>query len=125
MSSQICRHSLQIATAPVPASPETCVRRLPQKLQRSRACSSESAASTPIGVSACEPVEMTSVARPTQRSQIKTPGPPTRRRALDVEPGAEERTEFVLACRVYWSEHGIAGQPDEDWIRAALVEAAG
>jgi len=66
MSSQICRHSLQIATAPVPARPQTCVRRLPQKLQRSRACSSERAASTPSGVSACEPVATTSVASPTQ-----------------------------------------------------------
>jgi len=43
----------------------------------------------------------------------------------DVEPGAEQRGDFVLACRVYRSERGVAGQPAEDWIRAALVEATG
>lgn len=42
----------------------------------------------------------------------------------DVEPGAEERREFVFACRVYRSERGLAGQPDEAWIRNALTEAA-
>lgn len=41
----------------------------------------------------------------------------------DVEPGAEERTEYVLACRVYQGEHGFAGQPDERWVREALAEA--
>jgi hypothetical protein len=42
----------------------------------------------------------------------------------DVEPVAEDRSDFVLACRVYRKEHGVASQPDEDWIRAALVKAA-
>lgn len=41
----------------------------------------------------------------------------------DVEPGAEDRTEYVLACRVYQSEHGFSGQPDERWVRAALAAA--
>jgi hypothetical protein len=42
----------------------------------------------------------------------------------DVEPGAEERTDFSLSCRVYRSDQGVAGQPDEAWIRAAMAEAA-
>jgi hypothetical protein len=42
----------------------------------------------------------------------------------DVEPGADERREFVLACRVYRSERGFSGQPDDRWIREALAEAA-
>jgi hypothetical protein len=42
----------------------------------------------------------------------------------DVEPGAEQRREFVLSCRVYRSERGFSGQPDERWIREALAEAA-
>jgi len=42
----------------------------------------------------------------------------------DVEPGADERHQFVLSCRVYRSERGFSGQPQEAWIRAALVEAA-
>jgi hypothetical protein len=41
----------------------------------------------------------------------------------DVEPGAEERQEFVLSCRVYRTERGLAGQPDEAWIREALTGA--
>jgi hypothetical protein len=41
----------------------------------------------------------------------------------DVEPGAEERGEFVLACRVYRTEGGYSGQPDAAWIREALTQA--
>lgn len=41
----------------------------------------------------------------------------------DVEPGAEDRTEYVLACRVYQGELGFSGQPDERWVRQALAEA--
>jgi len=55
---------------------------------------------------------------------LKFLGSPTVRvNGRDVEPGAEERREFVLACRVYRSERGLAGQPDERWIREALSEA--
>ncbi len=42
----------------------------------------------------------------------------------DVEPGADKRTDYGLSCRVYRSDQGVAGQPDEAWIRAALAEAA-
>jgi hypothetical protein len=42
----------------------------------------------------------------------------------DVEPGAEERRDFVFSCRVYRSERGLAGLPDEVWIRRALAAAA-
>lgn len=42
----------------------------------------------------------------------------------DVEPGAEARGDYVLACRVYRGERGYSGQPDEQWIREALAEAA-
>jgi hypothetical protein len=46
--------------------------------------------------------------------------PTVRINGRDVEPGAEERRDFVLSCRVYRSERGFAGQPDEAWIRAAF-----
>ena len=39
----------------------------------------------------------------------------------DVEPGADARTGFVLACRVYQSGDGVTGVPPRDWIRAALT----
>ena len=38
----------------------------------------------------------------------------------DIEPGAETRTDYVLACRVYHTDHGTSGQPDERWLRDAL-----
>jgi hypothetical protein len=44
----------------------------------------------------------------------------------DVDPHAEDRDEYVLSCRVYRTEGGFAGQPDERWVRDALRrEAAG
>lgn len=42
----------------------------------------------------------------------------------DVEPGAEERHEYVFSCRVYRGERGFSGQPDAAWIREALSGAA-
>jgi hypothetical protein len=52
-------------------------------------------------------------------------GSPTVRVAgRDVDPEAAERDEYVLSCRVYRTESGFAGQPDERWIRAALEREA-
>jgi hypothetical protein len=39
----------------------------------------------------------------------------------DVDPHTEERTDFGLSCRVFRTEAGIAGQPDERWVRDALA----
>ena len=46
--------------------------------------------------------------------------PSIRVNGRDVEPGADDRETFVIACRVYQTEAGIGGQPSEAWIRAAL-----
>jgi hypothetical protein len=43
----------------------------------------------------------------------------------DVEPGSEPAAEYVLGCRLYRLEHRFAGQPEERWIREALLRAAG
>jgi hypothetical protein len=52
-------------------------------------------------------------------------GSPTIRvEGRDVEPGADERDDFALSCRVYRSEHGLSGQPDAQLIRDALTSAA-
>ncbi len=40
----------------------------------------------------------------------------------DVEPGADRRHDFAFSCRIYRGEGGLAGQPDEAWIRAALAD---
>ena len=39
----------------------------------------------------------------------------------DVEPGADARSEYVLACRVYRTDAGARGIPDERWLRDAFV----
>jgi hypothetical protein len=49
-------------------------------------------------------------------------GSPTMRvDGRDVEPGADERTDFGLTCRLYRTPHGLSGMPDDTWILAALA----
>ena len=43
----------------------------------------------------------------------------------DIEPGAEARTDFALACRVYRTDNGTSGQPHERWLRDALRSSGG
>jgi hypothetical protein len=58
--------------------------------------------------------------------QARFPGSPTVRvDGHDVEPGSERPAEYTLACRLYRLEHRFAGQPDECWVREALLRAAG
>ena len=38
----------------------------------------------------------------------------------DIEPDADERTEFALACRIYRANERIAGVPGDRWLRDAL-----
>jgi hypothetical protein len=47
--------------------------------------------------------------------------PSVRVNGHDVEPGADGRTTFVLACRLYRTSEGLAGQPASEWVRAALT----
>ena len=58
--------------------------------------------------------------------QAQFPGSPTVRvDGLDVEPGSEPATEYLVGCRLYRLEHRFAGQPEERWVREALLRAAG
>jgi hypothetical protein len=58
--------------------------------------------------------------------QARFPGSPTVRvDGRDVEPGSEPATEYVVGCRLYRLEHRFAGQPEEHWVREALVRAIG
>jgi hypothetical protein len=66
-------------------------------------------------------IELVTVSDPDAAITRRFLGSPTVRiEGRDVEPGADERREFVLACRVYQTDRGPAGQPDETWIRTAL-----
>jgi hypothetical protein len=41
----------------------------------------------------------------------------------DVEPGAGGRSDYVFSCRLYPTDRGIRGEPDERWLRDALLAA--
>jgi hypothetical protein len=66
-------------------------------------------------------VTITSEANARRRRLLGSPT--VRVNGRDVEPGAERRTDFALACRVYRTESGLVGWPDERWLRAALLDA--
>jgi hypothetical protein len=70
-------------------------------------------------------IRLVEVADPDAAGEFRFLGSPTIRvDDVDVEPGAEERRDFALSCRIYRSERGVAGRPDERWVREALAEAA-
>lgn len=57
--------------------------------------------------------------------RVRFLGSPTIRVAgRDVEAEAETRTDFALACRMYRTQAGFCGEPDERWVREALLRAA-
>lgn len=39
----------------------------------------------------------------------------------DVEPGADQRTDYALSCRIFGTDAGMSGEPDEHWVRDALL----
>ena len=69
-------------------------------------------------------IELLEVADPDAVALRFLGSPTVRVDGVDVEPGGEERRDFALSCRIYRSERGVAGQPDERWVREALSEAA-
>jgi len=51
-------------------------------------------------------------------------GSPTIRvNGRDIEPGADERSEFVVSCRVFRTDRGLTGEPDPRWLHDALLKA--
>jgi hypothetical protein len=42
----------------------------------------------------------------------------------DIEPSATDRSDYTLACRIYGTEQGATGEPDEGLLRRALLAAA-
>lgn len=43
----------------------------------------------------------------------------------DVDPQAAERSDYGISCRIFRTAAGMVGQPDEQWVREALLRAAG
>lgn len=53
-------------------------------------------------------------------------GSPTLRvDGVDVDPGAGDRVDYGLRCRLYPTEHGLRGAPRDAWVLEALQRAAG
>jgi hypothetical protein len=58
--------------------------------------------------------------------QARFPGSPTVRvDGHDVAPDSEPAAEYLVGCRLYRLEHRFAGQPEERWVREALLRAGG
>jgi hypothetical protein len=70
-------------------------------------------------------IQLVEVADPDAAVELGFLGSPTVRvNGVDVEPGAQERRDFGLSCRIYHSERGVAETPQASWVREALTEAA-
>ena len=70
-------------------------------------------------------IDLVEVTDPGAAVALRFLGSPTVRvDGLDVEPGAEERRDFAFSCRIYRSAAGAFEQPEESWVRDALIEAA-
>jgi hypothetical protein len=39
----------------------------------------------------------------------------------DIEPGASERADYGMKCRLYATPAGLTGMPDDDWVLRALA----
>ena len=66
-------------------------------------------------------VETIEVENADQADDLRFLGSPSIRvDGRDVEPGADNRSDLAFSCRVYSSESGLKGQPDERWLRDAF-----
>lgn len=50
--------------------------------------------------------------------------PTVRVGGVDVDPQTDERDDYALSCRIFRTDAGAGGQPDERWIRDALLREA-
>jgi hypothetical protein len=68
-----------------------------------------------------EPVQLRRVASAHDAVRERFLGSPTLRiNGRDVEPGADDRDDYGLKCRIYRTPDGIAGIPADHWIHDAL-----
>jgi hypothetical protein len=40
----------------------------------------------------------------------------------DIDPGAGQRTDYGLKCRIYHTSEGLTGLPPDEWILNALTD---
>jgi hypothetical protein len=76
-----------------------------------------------LGVSAA--IDLRPVAGDTAAQHERFIGSPTIRiDGHDIEPGADERTDFGMKCRLYRTVNGLSGQPQDEWLQAAIRSSA-
>jgi hypothetical protein len=69
-------------------------------------------------------VELVRVEDPDVAERERFLGSPTVRvDGEDIEPGAAERTDFGLKCRLFATPAGLCGMPEDEWVLAALARA--
>jgi hypothetical protein len=58
-------------------------------------------------------------------TRLRFLGSPTIRvDGIDVDPLTAQRSDYALSCRIFSTDRGPAGQPEERWVREALATAA-
>jgi hypothetical protein len=69
-------------------------------------------------------IELVRVEDAEAAARVRFLGSPTVRiDGRDVEPGAAERTDFGLKCRLFATPEGLRGRPDDEWVLGALERA--
>jgi hypothetical protein len=69
-------------------------------------------------------IELVRVADADAANRERFLGSPTVRiDGKDVEPGADERTDFGLKCRLFATPDGLRGVPTDEWVLRALERA--
>jgi hypothetical protein len=76
-----------------------------------------------VGELGLEPdVKLVDVGDPGAAERLNFLGSPSIRvDGRDIEPGASERRDYALSCRIYRTDEGMRGLPDERWLRDALA----
>ena len=75
----------------------------------------------------------TDVDTPVQQRRVESDAAAQRERFLgsptlrvegdDIDPGATERSDYGLKCRLYATEEGLRGEPPDEWVLSALQHA--
>jgi hypothetical protein len=69
-------------------------------------------------------IELVRVEHPETAEANRFLGSPTVRiDGEDVEPGADERTDFGLKCRLFATPDGLRGLPADEWVLHAVGRA--
>lgn len=69
-------------------------------------------------------IELVEVKDPDGADRKRFLGSPTLRiNGQDVEPGADERSDFGLKCRLFATPDGLRGTPADEWVLGALQRA--